>query len=430
MKKINFIYVFLLLTPFFVSASVSNGTIDSANKNALICHSVDCMTPAPGVINFAPTGTTPVTIDDTNGISGVAWGNELGWINFKPTGTAGLTINPSTGLISGKAWSQVSGWVNFSVTGQSVVINSNGQFFGFAWTGGANGGWIKFDCSFSGACVKTDWRPISARPVTPTTTPSSGSPAGYGGGGSTVANNGSITASTSSINSLDMCPNIIGVQETVPTGYAKDEGGLCVMNVDYCKNISGVQLTVPNAYIVNDNGDCVSAKNNIKNDNQNSNPKNTSSNINQGAGTSGQDTCPNLIGNQSKVPDGFVLDKGSCVPKNLDYCPNISGNQYAVPVNMKISADGECIPKTEVDMNQDKTSTSGDGNVSSTTDSVKILGYSFIPNFMRFSVKIPFISALMGYDVLVDLTSLILTVLILVLGVTLIIKKIVSEINS
>lgn len=190
-------------------ASVSLGTITPGFQNTKVCHEVSCA--SHGTINFKPTGVTAITIDDTTGISGTAWGNELGWINFKPI-NAGVTINPSTGLLSGKAWSQVSGWINFSVTGQSVVINNNGEFFGWAWTGGEQGGWIKFDCSDTSTCVKTDWRPIPARiacsdgidndndgkvdyPIDPgctspsdtdeTDTPSGGSGGGGGGGSGT-----------------------------------------------------------------------------------------------------------------------------------------------------------------------------------------------------------------------------------------------------
>jgi peptidoglycan hydrolase-like protein with peptidoglycan-binding domain len=163
-KTLFFIFVGFAFLLSFIStdASVSNGTILPGFQTAKVCYDTTCTNKTPGTINFIPSGITPITIADSTGITGKAWGNNLGWIDFKPTG-GGVSINPTTGVLSGTAWSQVSGWVNFSVTGQSVSINSNGEFVGYAWTGGTKGGWIKFDCSIFGACVKTDWRPIPYR---------------------------------------------------------------------------------------------------------------------------------------------------------------------------------------------------------------------------------------------------------------------------
>jgi len=322
MKFIKYIFiVFILSISINIKASESSGSIDTGNKNALVCHSVDCLTPTPGVINFSPTGTTPVTIDDTNGIDGIAWGNEIGWINFDPTGPEGLTINPNTGIISGKAWSQVSGWINFSVTGQSVKINNSGEFEGWAWTGGPYGGWIKFDCSFIGACVKTDWRPSGARTVVNTS--------GAGSPGSTVSN--------------DSCPNLVGYQENIPPNYKKDEGGLCLLNVDYCNNIEGVQLTIPISYILNGSGQCILLTE------ENKDEFIPTFVINNASSTDIEiiDYCPNFFGLQARLPDGFVKNISDCFPKYLDYCPNLLGNQYSIPDNMKIDNEGGCVKMTK-----------------------------------------------------------------------------------
>ena len=188
--RINFFSKIFFLLLFFLTfnlarASVSVGSIDPLNKVVKVCHDTTCTT--FGRINFAPTingstpGATAIVITDT-GITGTAWGDEIGWVNTSPLG-AGITVNPNTGLLSGTAFSQVSGWINFSATGQSVQLVDNGSgsnFFGYAWASGANGGWIKFDCSDSASCVKTDWRAIPFRP----TVPSGGG--GPGGGGSVV----------------------------------------------------------------------------------------------------------------------------------------------------------------------------------------------------------------------------------------------------
>jgi hypothetical protein len=169
--------------PWWASASTSNGTIDTTFKYARICHDTACTT--YGNVNFSPSinGSTPgavaVAITDT-GITGNAWGDEIGWINFAPTG-AGVTINPTTGVLSGYAWANGGSWINFSPSqvgggpAVGVTIDSSGQFIGWAWVSGLYGGWMRFDCASASTCVKTDWRPIPARTTTP--------PTGGGGGG-------------------------------------------------------------------------------------------------------------------------------------------------------------------------------------------------------------------------------------------------------
>jgi hypothetical protein len=169
------IFGLLVLTVGFFSLSgltalaSSVGVIDTAHKVAKVCKDEVCA--SFGNINFAPTinGSTPgavlLSITDA-GISGNAWGDEIGWINFTPTG-GGVTVNPTTGVLSGTAYSSVGSWINFSATGQSVRLVDNGagsDFLGYAWVSGAKGGWLKFDCADAGACVKTSWRSIPNRP--------------------------------------------------------------------------------------------------------------------------------------------------------------------------------------------------------------------------------------------------------------------------
>jgi hypothetical protein len=191
MMKISLKYKFLILVLFFLStqafASESVGTIDASNKLTKICKDTTCS--SFGNINWKPTlnaqttGASAVSITDTS-ITGHLWGDEIGWVNLSPTGQ-GLIVNPTTGVISGKAYSQTGSWIVFNVTGQSVTLVDNGSgsnFYGFAWVSGINGGWMKFDCSGSGTCIKTDWRRTGNRT---TTTTSSGGGGGGGGGGGT-----------------------------------------------------------------------------------------------------------------------------------------------------------------------------------------------------------------------------------------------------
>lgn len=163
-KYIKLSILSLSLALCTASAAVDAGHIDSVSHYVKVCHDVSCS--SYGNINFLPTQTStssPVVITDTS-ITGYLWGDELGWINLAPTG-AGVTVDPNTGMLYGTAFSQSAGWINFRPTNGGVSINSNGEFVGFAWNGGQYGGWIKFDCSVSASCVKTDWRVVSQRQV-------------------------------------------------------------------------------------------------------------------------------------------------------------------------------------------------------------------------------------------------------------------------
>jgi hypothetical protein len=152
-----FFVAILFCLPFFASASVTNGTIDSVYKYAWSNNI--------GWINFAPTGDSSsykglVVTDST--IAGYAWSNEHGWINFGPfvNNTQGGVKNTADGVLSGYAWGQELGWINFA----GVSINSSGQFTGKAT--GDSVGIINFDLTKCTDCgVRTDWRPASVRPV-------------------------------------------------------------------------------------------------------------------------------------------------------------------------------------------------------------------------------------------------------------------------
>lgn len=148
---------FLVGLPFFALASITNGTIDGTYKYGWSNNI--------GVINFAPTGNGEtyqgLVITDSS-VTGHAWSGVYGWINFGPffNNSGGGVSNTAQGVLLGYAWGQNLGWINFS----GVVINSLGQF-----TGTASGdivGTINFDfIQCTGCGVKTDWRPVSARPT-------------------------------------------------------------------------------------------------------------------------------------------------------------------------------------------------------------------------------------------------------------------------
>jgi len=227
-KSLNiYVRVFILILSFFVSNLVfaeNPGVIDtSATNQAKVCHDSTCT--SFGIINFELTNDT-VVVDSDNGLSGQVWGNDLGWVTLDPTNGGVTFANTSTGVLTGKAWSQVSGWINFAPTGQGVTINPDtGEFAGYAWSGGAYGGWIKFDCGDSSTCVKTTWRASS------------------GGGG------GSGSNCTKNCNGPVVCP---------PGWFLL--GGQCVHEdppYDYCPNINLVQTFIPNGMYIDNNGNCV-----------------------------------------------------------------------------------------------------------------------------------------------------------------------------
>jgi hypothetical protein len=59
---------------------------------------------------------------------------------------------------------------------------------------------------------------------------------------------------------IDVCPNVEGMQTTVPAGMVKDASGNCVLQaqqVDVCPNIEGMQTTVPAGLIKDTSGNCL-----------------------------------------------------------------------------------------------------------------------------------------------------------------------------
>jgi hypothetical protein len=92
----------------------------------------------------------------------------------------------------------------------------------------------------------------------------------------------------------DVCPNIEGMQTTVPQGLVRDASGNCVRppaQTDVCPNIEGMQTTVPAGLVKDSQGNCVVPV--------------------AGAAV---DVCPNVEGMQTAVPTGFVRNaQGNCV---------------------------------------------------------------------------------------------------------------------
>lgn len=57
---------------------------------------------------------------------------------------------------------------------------------------------------------------------------------------------------------VDLCPNLIGTQESVPAGMIRDDAGNCVNPpVDVCPNIEGVQTQIPEGMLKDSAGNCM-----------------------------------------------------------------------------------------------------------------------------------------------------------------------------
>lgn len=110
----------------------------------------------------------------------------------------------------------------------------------------------------------------------------------------------------------DLCGNIEGIQDAVPTGYSLDIINGCVLDpIDICGNIDGLQAGIPIGYELDEKGDCV------------------------------VDLCLNLDGLQQAIPGGMELDmSGSCV--GHDECANLEDVQSAVPVGYKKDESNNC----------------------------------------------------------------------------------------
>lgn len=145
----------------------------------------------------------------------------------------------------------------------------------------------------------------------------------------------------------DVCPNLTGVQEHVPSGMVKDAAGNCVPPpTDVCPNIEGLQTQVPSGMVKNVAGDCVTPPTDLCPNLEGVQAQLPSGMIKDTSGdcvTPPTDVCPNIEGIQTQVPSGMVKDTaGNCVTPPSDVCPNLEGVQEQVPSGMVKDEDGDC----------------------------------------------------------------------------------------
>ncbi len=130
----------------------------------------------------------------------------------------------------------------------------------------------------------------------------------------------------------DVCPNIGGIQPSVPAGMLIDSGGNCYTPVtppqpsdpvDLCFNLTGMQTILPDGYYRITSGQCY---------------------LQLPPPADPTDVCTNLDGIQASVPTDHYLDSSNdCVPSPIekDICTNIPGIQSKVPENMVVQ-NGRC----------------------------------------------------------------------------------------
>lgn len=123
----------------------------------------------------------------------------------------------------------------------------------------------------------------------------------------------------------DVCPNIPGVQASIPSGMQLDGNGNCYtptpppeppVITDLCTNLAGTQETLPSGYYRTTSGECY---------------------VQPTPPAVQVDVCPNIDGSQLAVPDGYYLDaSNNCyvIPEPTDECPNIPGPQATIPDGM------------------------------------------------------------------------------------------------
>lgn len=110
----------------------------------------------------------------------------------------------------------------------------------------------------------------------------------------------------------DVCKNITGIQEVLPTGFSIESGNCISPPVDVCPNLDGWQSLVPRGYALDNNGDCI------------------------------VDICQNIDGLQQSLPIGMDLDvSGGCVWH--DECSNLPDAQTVIQDGYKRGDENNCI---------------------------------------------------------------------------------------
>ena len=299
--KISFLIILpILFFSFFNTIFAANPGTIPASTDCSEDTSCALLDSDGSSINFGCANCNVSVSSSSAGITGYAWGENIGWINLAPDGVP-LSLS-SQGVISGWAWGENTGWINFNsivncdtnnngfidvacdgddattaVVDFKVTISKvapKGQFNGWAWS--ENYGWIQFDCGVAGACVTTTW-----------TTGGGGSlkkcSDGYDNDGDYLNNqddpgcytnpfydsNGNLTGDYVALDDDetdpdDKCLNLVGEQLEIPENYAPDPTHL-PLSVAWCMptfltvTITNPAIQTPPVPLVYLSADCVNS---------------------------------------------------------------------------------------------------------------------------------------------------------------------------
>jgi hypothetical protein len=127
---------------------------DISDLSWILALAIICVAESPAM------AAVNVGIDPTNKY---AWTENTGWANCAPT-NSGMTMhfNGTSGYLTGLAWGENIGWIklgddtggpynNNSATDWGVNLDAAGNLSGYAW--GENVGWIKFNPDHGGVMV-------------------------------------------------------------------------------------------------------------------------------------------------------------------------------------------------------------------------------------------------------------------------------------
>jgi len=198
-----------------------------------------------GTKTVSPTTSTAYTMTVTGtGGTGTCTANvTVGSAPAAPTGlSASCPVPGNSGTVS---WNAVPGATSYALRVDNTTKNG--------WNGLCDGAQNQFDVcgnmngtSLTGATVPNDsynwW--VHACNAT---------------GCGLAATGQSFTCNSGPV---DACPNIAGVQTSVPSGMVVNSSGNCVTGlppIDVCQNIAGVQLSVPAGMTVNSSGNCAAS---------------------------------------------------------------------------------------------------------------------------------------------------------------------------
>jgi len=203
-------------------------------------------------------------------VYGYAWSDNIGWISFNNCANPnvsstctghnyGVKYDEMSGNLSGYAWSDNIGWISFNETGcPSGSCDANLNL-----TTGALTGWAKA-LSFSNDAESSEWADgwISLSGSSPSYgvnfDMANGNGSGYAWGGNVIGWVDFSQVKIIPVNVVDLCQNINGIQDSVPSGMITDLFGNCIDPLDVCPNLPNIQTSVPVDMVISPaNGWCI-----------------------------------------------------------------------------------------------------------------------------------------------------------------------------